>query len=88
MPTASTEPVARTLAGWLAHRRQGACLAPRPTARGALIDLIVVHSISLPPGEYGGRAVHDLFMGRLTGMHTLLPGHPGPAGIGPFLHHP
>jgi len=29
------------------------------------VDLIVVHSISLPPGQYGGHAVQDLFMNRL-----------------------
>lgn len=32
---------------------------------GAVIDLIVVHSISLPPGEYGGQAVQQLFTNRL-----------------------
>lgn len=36
---------------------------PRP--RGAVVDLIVVHSISLPPGEYGGDAVLDFFSNRL-----------------------
>jgi AmpD protein len=36
---------------------------PRPTA--AAIDLIVVHSISLPPGEYGGDAIERLFTNRL-----------------------
>jgi AmpD protein len=29
------------------------------------IDLIVVHGISLPPGQYGGGYVHDLFNNRL-----------------------
>ena len=36
---------------------------PRPA--GAVIDLIVVHSISLPPGEFGGDAVEQLFLNRL-----------------------
>lgn len=36
---------------------------PRPA--GACIDLIVVHSISLPPGVYGGDAVERLFTNRL-----------------------
>lgn len=31
----------------------------------ATIDLLVVHSISLPPGEFGGPAVIDLFLNRL-----------------------
>ena len=29
------------------------------------IELIVVHNISLPPGEFGGAAVIDLFLNRL-----------------------
>jgi len=29
------------------------------------ITLIVIHGISLPPGEFGGNFVDDLFMGRL-----------------------
>ena len=29
------------------------------------IDLLVIHSISLPPGEFGGPWVDDLFLGRL-----------------------
>ena len=31
----------------------------------AAIDLIVIHNISLPPGEFGGPAVVDLFLNRL-----------------------
>jgi len=31
----------------------------------ALIDLIVIHGISLPAGEFGGPWVDDLFLGRL-----------------------
>ncbi len=36
---------------------------PRPA--GAAVDLIVVHSISLPPGEYGTGCVQQLFTNRL-----------------------
>ena len=36
---------------------------PRPG--GAAIDLIVVHSISLPPGHYGGDSVQRLFTNQL-----------------------
>ena len=36
---------------------------PRPS--GASIDLIVVHSISLPPGEFGNGKVHALFTNSL-----------------------
>lgn len=31
----------------------------------ALIDLIVIHGISLPAGEFGGPWIDDLFLGRL-----------------------
>ena len=31
----------------------------------ALIDLLVIHNISLPPGEFGGEAIIDLFLNRL-----------------------
>jgi AmpD protein len=30
------------------------------------ISLLVIHNISLPPGEFGGNAIDDLFMGRLN----------------------
>ena len=32
---------------------------------GERIELLVIHNISLPPGEYGGPWIDDLFMGRL-----------------------
>lgn len=31
----------------------------------AKVELIVIHNISLPPGEFGGRWIDDLFLGRL-----------------------
>ena len=31
----------------------------------AVIDLLVIHNISLPPGEFGGPGIVDLFMNRL-----------------------
>ena len=52
--------------GWYAgaeHRPSPHC-DERPADAG--IDLLVIHSISLPPGEYGGHAVDDLFLGRLA----------------------
>ncbi len=51
--------------GWYlpAHREPSPNFGPRPA--GARLDLIVVHSISLPPGEYGGRAIHQLFTNTL-----------------------
>lgn len=37
---------------------------------GTPIELIVVHSISLPPGQYGGTAISELFTNRLDpGAH-------------------
>ena len=36
---------------------------PRPT--GSCVDLIVLHSISLPPGQYGGHEVQQLFLNQL-----------------------
>jgi N-acetyl-anhydromuramoyl-L-alanine amidase len=39
-------------------------------APGTVIDLIVIHSISLPPGEFGGRGIVDLFTNHLDpGAH-------------------
>ncbi|WP_295377493.1 1,6-anhydro-N-acetylmuramyl-L-alanine amidase AmpD [Pseudacidovorax intermedius] len=47
--------------GWLraARRLDSPNFGPRPA--GACIDLLVVHSISLPPGHYGGEEVQQLF---------------------------
>lgn len=51
--------------GWyrLAHRLESPNQGPRP--EGAQVDLIVVHSISLPPGQYGGDEVMRLFTNTL-----------------------
>lgn len=51
--------------GWLraARRLDSPNFGPRPP--GACIDLLVVHSISLPPGRYGGDEVQRLFTNRL-----------------------
>ena len=51
--------------GWHtgAQRLPSPNFGPRPAQ--AHIDLIVVHSISLPPGEYGTGAVQQLFTNRL-----------------------
>ena len=56
--------------GWLDLARR--CPSPNFNARsGAAVDLIVVHSISLPPGEYGGDAIERLFTNRLDhGAHA------------------
>ena len=51
--------------GWYRYARALASpnFGPRPV--GAAIDLIVIHSISLPPGQYGTGQVHKLFMNQL-----------------------
>jgi AmpD protein len=52
--------------GWYRYARALASpnFGPRPEA--ALIDLIVVHSISLPPGVYGNDNVQRLFSNQLN----------------------
>ena len=52
-------------AGWLQGARRIASpnFGPRPA--GTAVDLVVVHSISLPPGQYGGDAIERLFTNRL-----------------------
>jgi AmpD protein len=49
---------------WSAARR---CPSPNvgPRPDDAVVDLIVLHSISLPPGHYGGPEVEQLFTNRL-----------------------
>jgi AmpD protein len=65
--TTRTEPAAGGLwrAGWYGFARRLASpnFGPRPA--GALVDLIVLHSISLPPGQYGGDQVQRLFTNAL-----------------------
>lgn len=38
-------------------------------SQGATIDLLVIHSISLPPGEFGGGYIDQLFTNTLTVEH-------------------
>lgn len=51
--------------GWYRYAR--AMVSPNvgPRPEGALIDLVVIHSISLPPGEYGTGQVQQLFSNTL-----------------------
>lgn len=51
--------------GWL--RRAVRCASPNrgPRPAGARVSLAVIHSISLPPGEYGGDAIEHLFTNRM-----------------------
>lgn len=71
-------PFQLTAQGWLTPARH--CSSPhwdeRPEGE---ISLLVVHCISLPPGQFGGPYIDDLFMGRLdpsrdpyfAGIHQL-----------------
>lgn len=51
--------------GWyrFARRLRSPNFGPRPA--GAVVDLLVIHSISLPPGRYGGDDVQRLFTNTL-----------------------
>lgn len=51
--------------GWyrFARREDSPNFGPRPN--GAVVDLVVIHSISLPPGLYGGDQVRQLFANQL-----------------------
>lgn len=51
--------------GWYRHARRldSPNFGPRPV--GAQIDLLLLHSISLPPGEYGTGCVQQLFTNQL-----------------------
>lgn len=62
MPTA---PSSEWQDGWYAPAKAvpSPNFGPRPA--NSCIDLIILHSISLPPGEYGGQAVQELFTNQL-----------------------
>jgi N-acetyl-anhydromuramoyl-L-alanine amidase len=51
--------------GWLPAVRH--VPSPNRSARppGAIVDLVIVHSISLPPGVYGGAQIEQLFTNML-----------------------
>ncbi len=52
-------------AGWLEDAR--ACPSPNfgPRPPGTAVELALIHSISLPPGQYGGDEIERLFTNRL-----------------------
>ena len=58
---------ARWRQGWWsgANRRRSPNCGPRPA--GIAVELVVLHSISLPPGVYGGDAIERLFNNQLGG---------------------
>lgn len=64
-PPELLEPQADWQGGW--YRKAAHHFSPHfgPRPPMAQVDLLVVHSISLPPGQYGGNAVESLFLGTL-----------------------
>ncbi len=64
-PPSTLDAHALDVNGWLA----GALRIPSPNCdarpQGTAIELVVLHNISLPPGEFGGDAVVELFTNRL-----------------------
>ena len=66
-PNAPNAPIAPNLwrAGWYApaHARPSPNFGHRP--QGVAINLALIHSISLPPGEFGGAAIEHLFTNQL-----------------------
>lgn len=59
------EPDTLWCGGWyrFARRLDSPNFGPRPP--GTVVDLVVLHSISLPPGDYGGEHVQALFTNSL-----------------------
>lgn len=64
-PTPGRTALALDADGWLmgGERRPSPHRDQRPA--GTAVDLLVIHNISLPPGEFGGPWIDDLFLGRL-----------------------
>jgi AmpD protein len=74
--TPGAEPLFLDAQGWCVDARR--IESPNHDARpaGMAVELVVIHNISLPPREFGGAGIIDLFLNRLD------PGaHPYYAGI-------
>lgn len=54
--------------GLIAPARQLASANFDERPAGVAADLIVVHNISLPPGQFGGNAIDDLFLNRIDAV--------------------
>lgn len=52
--------------GWLPSATQMPSANRDARPDGQVVDLLVIHNISLPPGRYGGPEVCDLFLNRLN----------------------
>ena len=62
---ATSEAIGDWQRGWWARARH--CSSPNfgPRPEGSVVSLAVVHSISLPPGVYGGAEVEQFFLNQL-----------------------
>jgi N-acetyl-anhydromuramoyl-L-alanine amidase len=63
--TPTAPPNAVWQSGWLRGAQQLASSNFGPRPAGAAVSLVVVHSISLPPGQYGGEQIQALFTNQL-----------------------
>lgn len=63
--------------GWLSDARRVPSPHCNSRPEGVPVDLLVIHSISLPPGEYGGPYIDAFFLGQLD-----IDAHPYFAEIG------
>ena len=63
--TGAEPPIALDAEGWCPEARH--CPSPNAGERpaGTAVSLVVLHSISLPPGAYGGDEIERLFTNRL-----------------------
>ena len=55
----------RLSCGWLEEARHSPSPNFNERPEGCEISLLVIHNISLPPGEFGGGHIRDLFLNRL-----------------------
>lgn len=64
-PAGTLATTAQWKQGWWIEAQ--VCASPNfgPRPPGAEVDLVVIHSISLPPGVYGGNAIAQLFTNQL-----------------------
>ncbi|MCX7659250.1 MULTISPECIES: 1,6-anhydro-N-acetylmuramyl-L-alanine amidase AmpD [Caldimonas] len=58
-------PAQRWREGWWAGARAVPSPNEGPRPPGVVPELVVIHSISLPPGRYGGAEIEDFFTNRL-----------------------
>lgn len=61
----STEPLSISASGWLEQARHHPSPNQDLRPTGSTPELIVIHGISLPPGEFGGPYIDALFSNRL-----------------------